>query len=278
MNKKRDKHVREPIVEGIFYPSAPDDLKNLIENYIKNGKKGTAPLIISPHAGYDTAGQQMADAVMSAADSDIEEVVIIAPLHREEEEKIILPVSSLFRTPAGDLEVNMKSLYMFKGEETSIVRDEIPHIEEHAIEDQLPMISHILGEVKILPVLLGKTTITMVKKLTKALKRAYGESPEKVLFIISSNLSSYGQSESAGVSGENALNLFKEGNWRDICEQKRTGRIEACGAGPLASVMALYNRKMTMKILSRSESAGKESEKGKVVLYGAVSFTPEEEK
>lgn len=272
MNNRIKKNVREQIVEGIFYPSDKSDLIHLIETYTRNREKGMSPIIISPHAGYETAGQQMADAFLSAADADIEEVVIISSVHREEQEKIILPSSSVFRTAAGDLEINMKSLHIFKGEDSSIIRDEIPHLEEHSIEDQLPFISHILGDVQILPILLGKTTISMVKKLTKALKRVYGPSPEKVLFVITSNLSSYEKGEDALNKAEKALELFKKGNWRDICEQKRTGLIDACGAGALAAVLALYDKRFKMNIISRSRSAGKESEKGKLVSYGAISF------
>jgi len=272
MNNFKKNKMRKPIVEGIFYPSEKEELIQLIDSYIENSEKGKSPLIISPHGGFNVAGQLMADAFMAAADSEIEEVVIISPVHREEQEKIILPSSSIFYTAAGELEVNMKSLHIFKDEDPSIIRDDIPHLEEHAIEDQLPFISHILGDVKILPVLLGKTTITMVKKLTKALERTYGSSPEKVLFVITSNLSLYEKEEAALLKAEKALEIFKEGSWREICEQKRTGQIDACGAGPLSAVLALLGKDFKMKVISRSESEKKESEKGKMVSYGAVSF------
>ncbi len=272
MGNRIKNKIREPIVEGIFYPSDKIELIDLIDGYTKNKKKGTSPIVISPHAGYETAGEQIADAIISGAAADIKEIVILSPLHRETQEKIILPSSSVFRTPAGDLEINMKSLHLFKEEDSSIIRDEIPHLEEHSIEDQLPFISYFFNDVKILPVLLGKTTITMVKKLTRALVRAYGNSPQKVLFIITSNLSSYEKREEAKLKADKALELFKTGDWRKICEQKRTGLIDACGAGVLAAVLALYETEFNMNIISRSESAGKESEKGKIVSYGAISF------
>jgi len=272
MNNAKLKKMRKPIVQGIFYPSDKEKLSQLIDSYIQDKSRGQSNLIISPHAGYSTTGQQMADAFLSAASSDIHEVVIISPVHREETDKIILPQSSIFYTAAGELEVNMKSLHLFKDDDPSIIRDEIPHLEEHGIEDQLPFISHIMGDVKILPVLLGKTTISMVKKLTKALRRAYGSSPENVLFVVTSNLSLYESEKNALAKANRALELFEKGDWREICEQKRTGQIDACGSGCLSAVLALYDKSFEMDLISRSKSEGKESEKGKIVSYGAVSF------
>ena len=275
MKELKDKKLRPPVVQGIFYPSDSIELQELITSYIQGKERGTAPLIVTPHAGYNTAGQLMADAFMAAAGRQIKEVVVISPVHREEQDKIILPSFNRFSTAAGILDVNMKSLHMFMGNDTSIIRDDIPHFEEHAIEDQLPFISTIFNDVSILPVLLGKTTISMVKKLTIALKRAYENNMNEVLFVITSNLSLYEKEEAALAKAGTALDIFQTGNWRNICEEKRTGQIDACGAGPLAAVLALYDTPFTMDIISRSVSEGKESEKGKIVSYGALAFRSE---
>lgn len=272
MNVPKDKKTRTPVVEGILYPSDSDKLHDLIKGYSEGENRSSSPVIYSPHAGYKAVGQLMGKAYSAASDREIEEVVIISPVHREEMDKIILPSFSTFRTAAGDLPVNMKSLHLFKGDDKSIIRDDIPHLEEHAIEDQLPFISEIFPGASILPVLLGKTTISLVKKLTSALKRAYGERMDKVLFVITGNLSGYGMKEDILSTADRAIKLYEEGNWREICEEKRTGAIEACGAGPLASVLALYSKGLTMKVLGRSEPEGKESEKGKTVAYGAIAF------
>ena len=264
--------MRRPIVEGIFYPSDKTELEKLIASYIENKERKKAQIILSPHAGYNTAGQQIGDAFLAAAGKKVEEIIIISPVHREEQDTIILPYFTKFSTVAGELEINMKSLHLFKGNDPSIIRDDVPHLEEHAIEDQLPFITTLFPGVKILPVLLGKTTISLIKKLTAALQRAYGPDPDNVLFVVTSNLSNYEKKESALSKADRALEIFKAGNWRDICEEKRTGLINACGAGALASLLALYSRPFTMTTLSRSISEGRESEKGKIVSYGALSF------
>ncbi len=272
MNKFKDKNLRSPIVEGIFYPSDKSDLEQQVNKYIKGLIPGCANIILTPHAGYNVAGQLMAEAFMAAASRQIKEVVIISPVHREECDQIILPYFKSFYTAAGNLNINMKSLHLFKGEDPAIVREDIPHLEEHAIEDQLPFISRLFPESTILPVLLGKTTISLVKKLSSALKRTYEDRMEEVLFVVTSNLSLYEKEDAAMAKSDKALQLFKKGDWREICEEKRTGQIDACGAGALAAFLALYTCEMTMDVINCSRSEGKESEKGKMVSYGALSF------
>ena len=273
MRNLKNNKKRPPIVEGIFYPSDKEELLQMIQSFSEGKEYGEAQIILSPHAGYATAGQQIADAFLSAANRKIDEIVVISHVHREERDNIILPSFSNFGTAAGDIEINMKSLHLFKGEDSTIIKDNIPHLEEHAIEDQLPFISALFKDVKILPILLGKTTISTVKKLTKGLSRAYGNNLDNILFVISSNLSNYEDEMKAMEKANRAIQVFSKGDWREICEEKRTGMIDACGAGALAAVLALYNKTFKLKELSRSKSEGKESEKGKIVSYGALAFT-----
>ncbi|MBB6478884.1 AmmeMemoRadiSam system protein B [Spirochaeta isovalerica] len=272
MDKKKDKRVRQPIVDGIFYPASGEELTALIESYAEDLIPGESDLIYTPHAGYSVAGKLMAEAFISAAKRNIKEVVIISPVHREESDTIILPNFKFFETPLGQIPINMKSLHLFQNEDSLIVRNDIPHLEEHSIEDQLPFIQFLFPEATILPVLMGKTTISLVRKVAKGLERAYSGDRNDVLFVATGNLSSYAGREESLSAAEKALSLFSGGDWRSIIENRRTGNIEACGAGPLSAFLAYFGTALSMKVLSRSESVGKESEKGKTVAYGALSF------
>lgn len=275
MKNPRDKSIREPIVEGIFYPADKEELSQKISQYISGKERGAAPLILSPHGGYSAVGELIGHAFAAAADRKIETVVIISPVHREEQEHIILPRFKTFKTIAGELPVDMKALHLFAGQSKAVIRDDIPHMEEHSIEDQLPFISTLFPQAQILPILLGKTTISLVKKLTEGLKRAFGDELDRVLFVVTSNLSEYGKREEVLNQAKKSLELFASGDWRNLCEEKRTGGIEACGAGALASVLSLYESSLSMKILQRSEPENRESEKGKTVAYGSLAFEEE---
>lgn len=272
MKNPADRTLRTPIVEGILYPSEREELTALVRSFTADAMKGEAPVIVSPHAGYSTAGALMGMAYSAAAKRGVKTVVLLSPVHREEQENIILPSFTRFRTPSGDLEVDLEALELFAGHDNAIIRNDIPHLEEHSIEDQLPFVIELFPEAKILPVLLGRTTITLVKKLTAGLERAFGTSNEEVLFAVTSNLSLYEKRETALEQASASLKLFREGDWRTITEERRTGNIHSCGAGALAAVLALYTPPLSMKVLGQSEPGGKESEKGKTVSYGAIAF------
>ncbi|MBN2656193.1 MAG: AmmeMemoRadiSam system protein B [Spirochaetales bacterium] len=275
MDDRKDKTVRQAIVEGIFYPAEKEELTALVESFTQNNIRGKSTLLYTPHAGYSAAGRLIGRAFSSASDRTISEVVIISPVHREENDMIILPRFKFFSSPLGKIPVNMKSLHLFQGEEKTIIRDDIPHLEEHAIEDQLPFIQHLFPEASILPVLMGKTTIKLAGKLASALERAYGDNRENVLFVVSGNLSTYTGKEDSLAVADRALSLFSRGDWRSIIEGSRAGEIEACGAGALSAVLKFLGKPLSMDVLDRFESVGKESEKGKTVAYGALSFIEE---
>lgn len=267
---------RKPIVEGIFYPADPDELQNALQRWCEDLPAGTAQLIVPPHAALNIVGPLMAKAFSMASRRKIQTVVLISHVHREEQDHIIVPSFTAYETPLGEVRLNRKASHFLTDKDKSFIVDDIPHIEEHAIEDQLPFVKHFFPDSEILPILMGKTTISLARKLSEGLKRAFAEDPQSVLFVVTSNLSQYGKKEIALTQAEQSLKSFESCDWKQICEDKRTGLIEACGAGPLASVLAYMNTKMKMTLIDRYEPEGRESEKGKTVSYGALIFEEEE--
>lgn len=276
MSKKRDDKVRPPVVQGIFYPEEREELEKMVHSYLADVPRGNSPLLYIPHAAFSAVGSLMGKAFSAAAARKITEIVILSPVHREEQNNIILPSFTHFEIASSTIPVNMKSLHLFKSDDKNIIRDNIPHLEEHAIEDQLPFINLLFPQASILPVLLGKTTINLVKKVSSGLKRAYSIDRNDILFIATGNLSSYGKKEDIHSSADKALKLFNKGDWKEICEEERTGGIEACGAGALSALLAYFNSPLKMKILDRTEPENRESTKGKTVAYGALAFDREE--
>lgn len=79
--------VRAPAVAGMFYPGKPDDLVQVIGEYL--GSSIRVPeirpkAIIVPHAGYQYSGPVAASAYASleSVADDITRVILIGPAHR----------------------------------------------------------------------------------------------------------------------------------------------------------------------------------------------------
>jgi hypothetical protein len=209
--------VREPIVEGLFYPDDPEELKSKIAQILDGaaGKFSIQPgasAIITPHAGYEYCGAFLGSAFLAAAGRRVKTVVILAPVHREPDDAIYLTESKYFSTPFGNIEVADEINSELETSSTRIYRNDIPHLEEHAIEVQLPFIQHQFPEARIVPMLLGRATLTNVRILAKALDITFVEHDPSTLLIVSSNLSSHTDRGAATKSVRQLTHYIEQGD------------------------------------------------------------------
>lgn len=233
--------IREPVVEGIFYPVDPTELDQLVDNYIKETPQGTGDAlgVVSPHAGYEFCGSCIGASFSAARDRPIETIVLIAPVHREPADEIFLTESDGFRTPLGIARVATHITNEMESCSTRIIRNDIPHFEEHAIEVQLPFAQHLFPKARIVPILLGRASLSNVRALAGAIEAVIGSDYQSTLFVISSNLCS--NCEPGRAESETTLlqELIEKGDAEVLLDRFHRGDITACGAGCIASLLML---------------------------------------
>ena len=273
--------VREPIVQGLFYPEDPAELDSLITEILEDtGRRFTiepgAAAIVSPHAGYEYCGSFIGSAFLAAAGKNVKTVVIVAPVHREPEDAIFLTESKYFSTPLGTIEVADEIVTELEATSTRIFRNDIPHLEEHAIEVQLPFIQHQFPEARIVPILLGRATLTNVKLLGKSFDLTLAENAESTLFVISSNLSSHADREAATESVKKLIHFIERADCENILSAFHRKEITACGSGCIASLFCRSRSPGIMKLLSTTDEKRSVSDEGKIIHYGAIAFYPPE--
>jgi AmmeMemoRadiSam system protein B len=272
--------IREPIVEGIFYPSDGKHVQQLIQKLIAeaSNKQSNAFAIITPHAGYRYVGPIMASAFLSAAGRSIKTVVILAPVHRDPHEEIYLPESESFRTPLGLIQVNHSFVDEIIECSNNFFKNDIPHLEEHCIEVQLPFIQHLFPDAKIVPILFGKVNAKNVKLLSNALQVVFTEYYPETLFVVSANLTSYIKSEDAKREAEIIIELIKKKDHDGILSAYANKKISSCGCGCIATLLSFKNLNLTPDVISYGNSADINSNYKELVHYAAISFYIEEEK
>ena len=91
--------IREPLVDGLFYPDDPSELEKACAGYEAScsNARGKALAIVTPHAAYEKCGALMAAAFLSAADRKIRTVVLLGPVHGDYTDQIILPRTTTFQ-------------------------------------------------------------------------------------------------------------------------------------------------------------------------------------
>ncbi|MDA3813995.1 MAG: AmmeMemoRadiSam system protein B, partial [Candidatus Cloacimonetes bacterium] len=113
------------------------------------------------------------------------------------------------------------------------------HNIEHSLEVQLPYLQQVKPDTKIVPILLGEQNPENSKRLSSILAEYFKDRLNNTVFIISSDLSHYYDSEIATeMDAELAANL-ENMNINKMEEDLKLGKIEACGIGGILTLMNL---------------------------------------
>jgi AmmeMemoRadiSam system protein B len=274
-HSKTGKTVRPSTVEGIFYPGEKDTLSARLHDLLNHTETGTGPLqklysIIVPHAAMDYCGRIAAPAYKAAADRTIETVVLLGPVHRELEEAVLLPQSQIFQIPLGSMEVDETDLKKLATFSPAFRVDDIPHLEEHCLEAQLPFVRHLFPRARIVPILLGKPTRSLVELLTDALWTLYEERIASTLFVVTANMTSNIDEKNGQQQAARVIGWISSGDWQSLIEAAEAKRISSCGAGCVAAILLLNSRLGgTINLLAQGSSLPMVQDPKKVVHYAA---------
>ncbi|ADN01309.1 AmmeMemoRadiSam system protein B [Spirochaeta thermophila] len=189
--------VREPIVEGIFYPDAADALEARLDALLSRPSPESPPprpfALIVPHATWDYVGGLLGTAFAHVVPwrEHFRRVVLWGPTHREPFPSLFLPASTLFATPLGPLSLDLPATQEALASSTAFAVDDLSHMEEHCLEVVFPFLRSILPHAPILPVLVGAPLFTLVETLARALYLIYAAEWEHTLFVVSTNLTPF---------------------------------------------------------------------------------------
>src|SRR5262249_55191942 len=152
--------VRAAAVAGRFYPNDASALRALVEQEIEHAGSmvpDPAPkAIIAPHAGYRYSGPVAASAYASVRPRRgvVKRVVLLGPAHFSPLRSIAAPSSDAFRTPLGLVHVDTVARGQLAAEGLVTV-DDAAHRSEHSLEVHLPFVQVAVGEVQVLPLVVG---------------------------------------------------------------------------------------------------------------------------
>ncbi len=285
---KKNDSIREMTVNFILYPGEKIKLENHIDQLIKkNNQKSIAKspagtknrdrdypvkAIISPHGGWVHCDTIMASAYNSVAKRDIRTVIILSRVHREPAKALFLPDFSFYETPLGNVEVDQDLLSAIADTSKYFQFSNIPHVEEHSIEVQLPFVKYLWPEAKIVPLLTGKSLKSLTGTVTGALKAIPGMGTEQTLIIISSSLSSYNTADRVRTEADRFFTLLENREkWSEIPELLRKEEIGACSGDSVSAVLAMLKSDLSVDMLDVEYGEASDPME-KRVCFGALSI------
>jgi hypothetical protein len=269
--------IREPAVAGSWYPGKPEILSQDIKGHLENVKKekidGEIVALVSPHAAYMYSGQVAAYAYKMIEGKTFNTVIVVAPSHH-----VLFKGASLydrggFRTPLGvvPVDVELSKKMMEKRKEIKFLPE--AHSQEHSLEMQIPFLQVVLKSFKLVPIVMEPYwSWESCQYLSSAIAETV--KGKKVLLIASSDLSHFHSYEKAVSLDKIVLDRIEQFDPEGLNRDLKSGRCEACGGGPIISIMLAAkalgaNKGKVLKYLNSGDVAG---DRSRVVGYGAGVF------
>lgn len=267
---KKMNNIRHPAVAGLFYPSDASKLRADIQTMLSaaNPKQVDAQIfgIVSPHAGYIYSGLTAAYGFSLLKDKNFKKVIILSPSHREYFAGISIFPGDAYETPLGTVHVDKElSQKLIEGSKSIFFGME-GHRQEHAVEVQIPFLQTILGEFKIVPVVMGDQGKVFVDELAQKIASAVDE---QTVIISSSDLSHFYSKQKANRLDSIVAKHIEDFNFEKLQSDLDDKKCEACGGGPIVVLMkaaALLNKKKSI-LLNRSDSSDVSGDTSEVVGY-----------
>lgn len=260
--------ARQPAVAGMFYPAEAQELRSLVRVYLDRAssvREASPPkAVIVPHAGYVYSGPVAASAYARLPDiaDRIERVILLGPAHRVAIRGLALSSADRFQTPLGAIEIDtditeaLKSLPQVKTNDAS-------HAEEHSLEVQLPFLQEVLGQFRLVPLVVGDAS---AEEVAEVLEAVWGG--DETLVIISSDLSHYLDYDTASALDRRTSEAI------EALDDEHISYDQACGRIPVSGLLRVARRKglhgKTIDLRNSGDTAGS---RDRVVGYGAYVFS-----
>lgn len=280
--------IRSPAVAGLFYPADPDVLARKVDEMLAlamvadaRARSDRPRMLVSPHAGYDYSGAVAARGFALLERDAFDTVVLIGPSHVDAFGFTSVFEGDAYRTPLGLLEVDRACARRLASAHDSIRLSDRGHTPprhargEHGLEVLLPFLQRVAGNPRIVPVVMGDQGWDACV----ALGHAVAETMDlgRMLVVASSDLSHFHSYEEAVRRDAAFCDALVTLDAARLYDDVRSGRCEACGAGPVLAGLVASARweERTCRVLACVNSGDVTGEHASVVGYAsAVVATP----
>ncbi len=277
MDQERDLGpIREPIVDGIFYPAEREQLRREIRRLLSESttSPGDADGIVAPHASLAYCGRCLASAYRSVSGRPVRRVLILGPVYRDPEPALIVPESGGFSTPLGTIPVIDTLETMNARDRLPLLKRDIPHLEEHCLEIQLPFIQYLFPEAGIIPVLVGDEGPVCYRAVQALIAELRREGTEDLLMVVSVNLTSTVDVRRARQEAGRVVDALLSQDEAELLAGAEDGSLSARGLVLLAAVTESRRESHRVELICRESSAAQLDDPTSTVEYGSFAFFP----
>ena len=220
--------------------------------------------VIVPHAGTVYSGPTAGFAYACVDPARVDRVVMLGPAHHVPVDGIGSTTAAAWRTPLGDVEVDVEVAADLAAEVGSVRPADAAHAPEHSLEVQLPFLQRVLGDGwRLVPLLVGTDLPNDV-----AAAITWCAALPRTLIVVSTDLSHYLDYEAAVARDSRTIRAIGQRRADAI------GTSDACGRYPLRGLLtAADGQGWTVRLLDARNSGDTAGSRDRVVGYAAFSLT-----
>ncbi|MEM0463433.1 AmmeMemoRadiSam system protein B [Pyrobaculum sp.] len=277
--------VRKPAVAGYFYPAEKEELVKQIEWSIKHelgpkalqmpklGEKALGGVV--PHAGYMYSGPVAAwlySALAGYGKPDV--IIIIGPNHYGIGAPVAVMKSGVWETPLGRVEVDGALAELIMRHYKGVEDDFYAFSKEHSVEVQIPFIQYYFGDVRIVPIVVWRQTLSTSRELGKAVATAIREYGRDVYVLASSDFNHYEPHEVTVQKDDMAISKILKVDEAGLFEVASKFDISICGLGPIGALIVIAKELDfgNVTLLKHATSGDTSGYKDETVGYASILF------
>lgn len=255
--------IRNPAVEGRFYPSSREGIFHQIREFEKADrypvKEMQAERIfggVLPHAGHMFSGYQTVPffQVIRKIDRPPETFIIVHPNHTGSGLPLAVDDHEAWRNCIGDVPLDMELAGVM-----DLPYSRLSHAHEHAGEVIVPYLQYYMGDqpFSIVPVCMMDQRFECARHVAERIRHAVSKLERRVLVLASSDFSHFLSASEGAQKDQLVLDEIVRGNAAGVADAVRRNHITVCGYGPIMVLLeyaAMEDPSYRVKILARGHS------------------------
>lgn len=288
--KEKNLSVRQAAFTGQYYSQDKEELIQEINSFLEKAKsieiKGEIKGLIVPHAGYRFSGLGAASAFKLIKNKGIEKVILLGCSHNKYSKGAIIDGNDIWENPLGQVKIDNDLREEFLKESNLFQVDSGIHKIEHSLEVEIPFLQAVLGDFRLLPILISHELSNQEREKIGGLLAKYID--DKTLIVASSDMSHYPDYEKANYIDKKIIDSILTGKNSALretvkeIENEEISNLSVCLCAQKAIEVFMEAMKeiqaSNIDLLDYYNSGDVEiGDKSRVVGYGSFAFFQKEQ-
>ncbi|MBN2086538.1 MAG: AmmeMemoRadiSam system protein B [Anaerolineales bacterium] len=234
--------IRPSPIAGTWYSSNPDALADQLDGFLLAARppKPSGELIgvIVPHAGHRYSGAVAAQAFRLMRGLTPEIVAVVSPMHTPAPDRLVTSGHDAYQTPLGIIPVDadaVRALHAALETRSGLRLFPLRNDREHSLEIELPFLQRVLGEFRLLPVMILDPQESTAHALGSALAETLAG--RRVLLVASSDLSHFYPDPAARKLDAEMMRRIAAFDPSAVIRAEEEEAAFACGRAAVAAVL-----------------------------------------